>query len=45
VLGVGVSGHDLSCSFLAAFVLLLTRIIDVTDIAPTWGVTLFSGPA
>jgi hypothetical protein len=45
VLGVVVSSHDLSCSFLAAFVLLLTRIIDVTDIAPTWGVTLFSGPA
>ncbi len=24
VFGVGVSGHDLSCAFLAAFVLLLT---------------------
>lgn len=40
VLGVGVSGHDLSCSFLAVFVLLLTPIIGATDIAPTWGVTL-----
>lgn len=40
VLGVRVSGHDLSCSFLAVFVLLLTPIIGATDIAPTWGVTL-----
>ena len=40
VLGVRVSGHDLSCSFLAVFVLLLTPIIGATDIAPTWGVIL-----
>ena len=39
VLGVGVSGHDLSCSFRAVFVLLLTRIIGAIDIAPTWGLT------
>lgn len=39
VLGVGVSGHDLSCSFRAVCVLLLTRIIGAIDIAPTWGLT------